>query len=79
MSVCHLKIKNKMGKWPNGKCFGSWFQIFFLFKIFDCAGSPSLLGLFSSCGVQVLAAVASLVRSMGSRHLGFRSCSMWAH
>ena len=40
--------------------------------IFDCAGSPSLLGLVSSCGVQVLTAVASLVRSTGSRALAFQ-------
>ena len=56
----------------------------FCLVVLSCAGSWLLFELFSSCSEQgllcavvheLLIAVASLMRSTGSRHTGFRSCS----
>ena len=49
----------------------------FLKFIFGCAGSSLPCGLFSSCGVQASHCGSFSLQSMGSRRLGFSSCSMW--
>ena len=58
-----------------------WFHCtdFFKISLFILAalGLCSCVQAFSSCSVQVLIAVASLVESTGFRHADFSSCSMW--
>ena len=59
----------------------------YLFLFFAALGLRCCARAFSSCGERglllvvvrgLLIAVASLVRSTGSRHVGFSSCGTWA-
>ena len=51
---------------------------FFVCLIFSCARSSLLLHRLSLVAeLGLLTAVASLVVSMGSRHVGYRRCSSW--
>ena len=56
------------------RVFREVFKFIFKFLKFDfgCAGSSLLRGFFSSCGTQVLIAVASILGSTGSRAQGLQ-------
>ena len=70
----------------NCKCGGAISFKIFIYLSIGCAGSSSLQAGFLCRRVgaslvavhKLLIEVASLLQSMGSRHMGFNSCSMRA-